>query len=327
MSFSELVSKKYLTDKERDRLRVLALRLEQIALDIGGRIGQGGKVRSSLSVGNMKLGGTQPIELFDAQGDPTVRLEQNGNAFFGDNLRLPESTSLSIFAVDTTYNSEDFGEGDVMLGDNSTDKANLLWDKSAGTLIFRGDTTDIMTIDGENDRIGIGTSAPGVNLHVSVAGPWVANFDGTGNTASVVQFINKQTANNSNYYDHRFLFYNDAGTPELWDAIIIRADVVDITDGSEDARIEFQTMLAGSRAARFYVGNGFYSAGSTGGLGAGTINIEGKIMTNTVQIKEISAAGGDTASYGQLWVKDDAPCVLMFTDDGGADYTVDVTAV
>ena len=46
-----------------------------------------------------------------------------------------------------------------------------------------------------------------------------------------------------------------------------------------------------------------------------------------LKIKEAAAAAADTAAYGQLWVKSDAPNVLMFTDDDGSDFTVDVTAV
>jgi len=42
----------------------------------------------------------------------------------------------------------------------------------------------------------------------------------------------------------------------------------------------------------------------------------------SLKIKEASAAETDTSDYGQLWVKDDSPNVLMFTDDAGSDYEV-----
>lgn len=38
-----------------------------------------------------------------------------------------------------------------------------------------------------------------------------------------------------------------------------------------------------------------------------------------ISFAEISAAPGDTAGRGQLWVRDDTPCTLMFTDDAGND--------
>ena len=57
-------------------------------------------------------------------------------------------------------------------------------------------------------------------------------------------------------------------------------------------------------------------------------NIDGNIRlisTDTVssdvplKIKESASAVADTAAYGQLWVKDEAPCELYFTTDAGDD--------
>ena len=38
---------------------------------------------------------------------------------------------------------------------------------------------------------------------------------------------------------------------------------------------------------------------------------------------EISASYADVATYGQVWVRDDVPNVLMFTDDAGSDQLID----
>ena len=43
------------------------------------------------------------------------------------------------------------------------------------------------------------------------------------------------------------------------------------------------------------------------------------LFGGTLKIKESAAANADTAAYGQIWVKNDAPNTLWFTDDGGAD--------
>ncbi len=46
-------------------------------------------------------------------------------------------------------------------------------------------------------------------------------------------------------------------------------------------------------------------------------------LTNGVMfIKEQAAADGDTAGFGQLWVKNDAPNKLFFTDDAGTDHEI-----
>ena len=43
-------------------------------------------------------------------------------------------------------------------------------------------------------------------------------------------------------------------------------------------------------------------------------------IDESLYIKEQAAAGGDTAAYGQLWVKDTTPNELWFTDDAGTDF-------
>ena len=43
-------------------------------------------------------------------------------------------------------------------------------------------------------------------------------------------------------------------------------------------------------------------------------------LEGALTLKEQAAADGDTAAYGQFWVKDDAPCIPMFTDDTGGDF-------
>lgn len=46
------------------------------------------------------------------------------------------------------------------------------------------------------------------------------------------------------------------------------------------------------------------------------------LMTGTMKIKERAAANTDTTAYGQIWVKDDVPNTLWFTDDAGTDFQI-----
>ena len=46
----------------------------------------------------------------------------------------------------------------------------------------------------------------------------------------------------------------------------------------------------------------------------------------SLKIKESADAVADSTAYGQLWVKTATPNTLMFTNDAGADFTVDVTS-
>ena len=58
-------------------------------------------------------------------------------------------------------------------------------------------------------------------------------------------------------------------------------------------------------------------------LGIGTATPRTELtVEGTVTLKETDAAAGDVASYGQLWVKDDDPCNLYFTDDSGQDVQI-----
>lgn len=72
---------------------------------------------------------------------------------------------------------------------------------------------------------------------------------------------------------------------------------------------------------------------SDGGVGITALAIEaanaGLVKLNaSVSMKEQSAALADTAAYGQLWVKDEAPNELYFTTDAGDDIQLtDGTAI
>jgi len=59
----------------------------------------------------------------------------------------------------------------------------------------------------------------------------------------------------------------------------------------------------------------------SGEVGIGTASPQTKLtIEGAVTLKEQSAADSDTAAYGQIWVKDDTPNTLYFTDDDGTDH-------
>ncbi len=60
---------------------------------------------------------------------------------FGSDVTAAATTAIMVNGADQLYNGEALGTGDLLLGDNTASKANVLWDKSAGTLLFRGGTT------------------------------------------------------------------------------------------------------------------------------------------------------------------------------------------
>lgn len=84
-----------------------------------------------------------------------VKLNLQGDFFLGTDISIASGTNFAVFNVAQTYNTESIGAGDLLLGDNSASKANLLWDKSAGTLNFRVGTTSNMIFNTDGSiRIG-----------------------------------------------------------------------------------------------------------------------------------------------------------------------------
>ena len=76
-----------------------------------------------------------------------VDIQADGDLFIGEDVSEPGKTVLSVFANSQIYNSESFTAGDVLFGDNSANKANMLWDKLAGQLKFRGGQSTELYID------------------------------------------------------------------------------------------------------------------------------------------------------------------------------------
>jgi hypothetical protein len=68
-------------------------------------------------------------------------IQSDGDVFFGSNIAAVGTTSLCIFSNDQTYNGETLGAGDILIGDNTAGKGNILWDASAGIMYFRTGTT------------------------------------------------------------------------------------------------------------------------------------------------------------------------------------------
>ena len=104
----------------------------------GGYYVQAGAVEISFENG---------IRLFNPDsGEQSIWLDPDGDALFGWDTTDPAKTALSIFSNDQTYNGNEYGKGDLLIGDDNTDKANILWDYSEGKLYFRSGTTVSVTI-------------------------------------------------------------------------------------------------------------------------------------------------------------------------------------
>src|SRR3990167_9826368 len=58
--------------------------------------------------------------------------------------------------------------------------------------------------------------------------------------------------------------------------------------------------------------------------GDGTLEGDASFLWDGTGLKigEVAAAAADTAAFGQIWIKNDVPNILMFTDDAGTDFTI-----
>jgi hypothetical protein len=88
---------------------------------------------------------------------PVMSLDAINSQFsFGQNIAVSGQTSLIIMGDAGVFNSESLGAGDVLFGDNSAFRANMLWDKSEGQLKFRGGILDQVIIDANGQMLAGG---------------------------------------------------------------------------------------------------------------------------------------------------------------------------
>lgn len=142
--FADLVVKQDRSEEEDQELHVLAQQLDYVTNDLGTVIGPSGTV-ARLRAGSVALDNAGMHTYLG--GVETGRIEADGDFKLGSNIAAAATTSFAVFTNAQTYNSESIGAGDVLMGDNSASKANILWDVSTGQLLFRGGTTTQGYID------------------------------------------------------------------------------------------------------------------------------------------------------------------------------------
>ncbi|MGH2536998.1 MAG: hypothetical protein ACRDHL_06370 [Candidatus Promineifilaceae bacterium] len=84
---------------------------------------------------------------FFSDGKEKIFLDNDGDVFIATDVTKPAETYFVLFANNQSYNDESFEAGDLLLGDNSANMANLHWDKSSGRLNFRGGSAARLYLD------------------------------------------------------------------------------------------------------------------------------------------------------------------------------------
>ena len=171
-------------------------------------------------------------------------------------------------------------------------------------ITFSTNGTEIMRI-GEDGNVGIGTATPGAKL--DIASGSIRLDDGQG-----IELNN--TSQNG-------LFIEALASPF---GTILRSQgrqffIIDSNNNDADTEyFAFKKNNADPNSATEIM-----RIGENGNVGIGTTTPNQKLtIEGTQSLKEQSNANADTVGYGQIWIKNETPNELWFTDDGGNDVRV-----
>ena len=289
-----------------------------LAKDINGnlytnkKLGVGGTPTAELHVksGEVMVGSSSPQAPLHVQRGTT-------QAPIGAGTALQTSAIFSSDLAATTGNAlynrlillcKSGGNIHINFGDEDDMESGAIgYDNVDDSLFFRTNSGERMTILSSGD-VGIGCD-PQVPFQVQ-RGTTQASFDAATTAQTSAVFSSDLAATTGNALYNRVVLLSKSGgniSLNFGDEsdVDIGAVVYDHTDDS----MNFRT----NNAERVTI----QSDGKVGiGLAAPktALTVEGAITC-----KEQSAADADVAAYGQLWVKDEDPCELYFTNDDGDD--------
>ena len=186
-----------------------------------------------------------------------------------------------------------------------------------GQLFVRNDTPNVLIFrDDAGTEFQLGAAAPGgANTSVQFNDSGSFNGFGTwdGSTLEIAESQARITLDETDGGGACSIFLTSTTTADS--GLVIEFD----SSTGTDARIRQAT--SGGTLQDIWI-----SLAEDAGVGLRHNNIQKMItiangvqMDDSIYIVEKVAAGGDVAGQGQLWVRNDTPNVLVFTDDAGTD--------
>ena len=161
--------------------------------------------------------------------------------------------------------------------------------------------TEVMRIDGSTSRVGIGETSPDAPLHITYGGIneglILESTDADQHSAPdlILMRNSSSPADNDVIGNVQFRGRDSASNEETYASIL--AHIVDKNTASEDAGIKFYIKKGGSSGDHSF-----------------------QFVGNTLSILEQASADSvDGGGRGRIWVKDDAPNNLYFTNDADDD--------
>lgn len=172
---------------------------------------------------------------------------------------------------------------------------------NAGVLSSLNVDDGTLYVDSSNDRVGVGLTDPGSSLHIKGSTPALVVEDSDGSNYTFA--VDGTTASGVRWHFGSILDLDAFMTCGAYDGI--------------------NRLDTSARDFHIYGTNttvGLYFDESAGTFGFGTVTPKSKVtVEGSVTLREQANAGTDTAAYGQLWVKNEDPCELWFTNDAGTD--------
>lgn len=205
--------------------------------------------------------------VLDSDGDTSITADTDDRIDFRlggvDVFKFDGTTTSVVNGLTFTGTAAGAAETDgpeISAVGSDTDIAIKLTTKGAGNIVATTKLIKVISTDAG------ASTAPTITLDRNSASP----------------------ADDDNLGEWEFRGRNDAAQDV--DYAKVHAVATDVTDGTEDGRLDFTTIVAGTEAVRIQIGGGLFTFGVTGGdKGAGTINA-GTIYQSNVAVTTTATA-------------------------------------
>ena len=168
--------------------------------------------------------------------------------------------TFSLINTAQTVNGEALGAGDTLLGDNSSSKGNVLFDQSAGTLIIRTGTTNVLSFGSSGSIEGVmalgtsgeirqgsgtvGSNFTGMRIRRSGSDGWIELYDNDDYTLSLTPSNALTIVGGTAYAGSRAISFVDTPGNYL-------GNVYGYTDGSTYNAMRFNSYSNSSSKASY----------------------------------------------------------------------------
>ena len=240
---------------------------------------------------------------FVVQGDGGANWTDNGSVL------VPAGSEGIIVSASSTFSSGLSVVGNTTTTD-ITSAGNLTISAASGSNVFIGDGSTLITIDGNNNNVAIGSTSAFAWTFMSIIGTKTA----TSSKAYALNFDVSLTADANNDV-LSLIALVDGHTIAKGSNTGLTYSVINIdgqaANSSGAGTIDNASAIYIQRAPN--IGTDNYSLW----VDAGVTRLDG-----TLYIEEQADADGDIVALGQLWVDNLTPNILMFTDDAGTDFII-----